>query len=483
VTETDIKAKAKSIDMFIIILEFVLLNVIWTFEQILLLNKTSKSVYLVFDEIKPLLEVSFYRNNFHPKVFSKLQNLSNINFLKFKDCISVDCLDQLLELISSNCNTLKRLDLSDNWINANYTKRLSGVLRTCTSLNHLDLSCNRIRSEGATELAEVLSSLTSLNHLDLRSNKIKAEGAESLASLISQCPFIKHFDLSDNNIGIEGTHSLVKYGVLTNLNSLNLSYNWFEDQGNDLIENLKECTILTNLSIADNNIDIEGVKRLGRVLPYLTRLVTLNISGNRFDVEGTDIIAGVLRKCTTLTHLDFSSNYMDEVGSTSFAQVFEQCISLVHINLGRNLIKSQGATSLAGVLGQCTALSHLDLSDNMIEADGIASLALALICSPIKYLNLSCNLLGSDGAESLASVLVYPQYPKLVSLDLCNTRIGPNGAASLARVLVCPHNLLLAIKYLNLCNNGIGLEMVNTISSMIEQCSKLQTLDLSYNED
>ena len=148
------------------------------------------------------------------------------------------------------------------------------------------------------------------------------------------------------------------------------------------------------------------------------------------------------------------------------AQFQTQFQDLKILTLSDNyLFGPDGAESLTGMLPNLKTLVRLNLERNNIGPVGATSLAGALVQSPspaLTSLNLSENRIKDEGLESIAVAL--RQCPQLKDLNLSDNRITNTG------LLV--HCTSLTV--LNLSKNKI-------ITLKIDKCSLLTRLDLSWN--
>ena len=156
------------------------------------------------------------------ELFSTLSNLNlcynkindiDIDKILFnnKDLKSLDLSQNRITTFNFNTNNttfiLENLNLSYNHITILGAKNLSKILEKCTMLKSLNLSYNFICTEGATNIIE---KCLSLNSIYLGSNMIADDGMEKLTQLLIQRTSITYLSINGNNIGIDIINNLNK---------------------------------------------------------------------------------------------------------------------------------------------------------------------------------------------------------------------------------------------------------------------------------
>ena len=220
-------------------------------------------------------------------------------------------------------------------------------------------------------------------------------------------------------------------------------------------------------------------------------LHTLDLSHCSWDHPDTAIgvLSEALVHCKKLQCLNLS--YITDSGISALSQCFTK---LRELHLGGNNI-SYSIRSLA----ECNHLQLLDISGNEIVSSFVLSCKLNR--NPIRYLNLSGNKIyvkgtnilmdtvcstlqilnlsntiprNTNGASNMIAELV--KCRQLVELDISCNGISSHEISVLAKGLTC-RNLCM----LDISDSKITSEGVPAIISIMERCSYLQFLDLSYN--
>jgi len=145
------------------------------------------------------------------------------------------------------------------------------------------------------------------------------------------------------------------------------------------------------------------------------------------------------------------------------AKVLKKCPMLEKLDLQRNKINTEGAVLIANSLKKCPNLLHLDLYINKIGDKGaikITKLLKLKYCPQLSYLNLGFNMIYDKGIKELTEVIIKSGNKTLNDIELSYNRITEDGVINLMEMLKkCPN-----IKYLNLCNNTIGLDEIEIIA-------------------
>ncbi|WP_164503812.1 leucine-rich repeat domain-containing protein [Rickettsiales endosymbiont of Stachyamoeba lipophora] len=261
-----------------------------------------------------------------------------------------------------------------------------------------------------------------------------------------------------------------------------------------LISQLHHCSNLRTLSLMNNDlgtVDASNFTNLSAALSTLKSLRTLELANNNL----SEMDAGKL---------------------ASLSAALSALKNLCTLNLRSNQLGSRNADSLANLavaIQNCSKLHTLDLSDNQLgswNADSLANLAVTLSgLQNLSTFNLRYNKLGARQAGILVGPL--QGCPKLHTLDLWGNKLGEEdaeGLSSLAEALSGLKNLrslalggnklyevdgdafanlmgaLSALKNLHTLDlhlNRIDARRALIIIEALQDCPKLHTLDLSWN--
>ncbi|XP_033628427.1 leucine-rich repeat-containing protein 74B-like isoform X1 [Asterias rubens] len=234
--------------------------------------------------------------------------------------------------------TICKLNLSDNWLDAEGGIAIADMLKENCYITELDLSENRLGNAGAKALCEMLLQNNTVTHLTLTGNNFEDKSAEYFAEVlltnnkieylnlshnefseaaglvlgpaISENITIRQVNLSWNHIRRKGALSLAK-GVMNNmgLKILDLSWNGFGNEGAQAVgEALKFNGSLEELDIVNNRISGEGAVFLGKGLAHNESLKILRTGKNPMQAAGTFAILKAVKdnSNTLIDELDFS---------------------------------------------------------------------------------------------------------------------------------------------------------------------------------
>ena len=389
------------------------------------------------------LDMSSNKFNGQFPSFTMAKNLTEIN-LSHNDLEGSINSTQWEELIK-----LVNLDLDNNSIEGS----IPLTLFSHPSLQKLQLSKNKF-SGG---LQEFNVSSYSLNTLDLSGNNLKGPLPMSVIKLKG----LKSLSFSSNKFN--GSFQLDSIQQLTNLSSLDLSYNELSVNYGVTASSLsfphfstlklascklravpdflKNQSKLTILDLSKNQIHGE----IPNWIQHLTNLVYLNLSYNHLEGPLPDLPS-------TLTILDLHSNQLQ-------GQLPTLPPSATYLKLSGNNFSS---VIPAGIGSSLTFAYFLSLSKNQLSSSIPAS-----ICNApyLQVLDLSNNFLNDTIPQCF-----YGMSETLMVLDLRRNKLGGNLSDSF------PVNCGL----LTLNLNGNLLEGV--VPNSLQNCKNLEVLDMGNNQ-
>ncbi|KAH0758364.1 hypothetical protein KY290_021857 [Solanum tuberosum] len=353
--------------------------------------------------------------------------------------------------------------LLQNWLPSTDPCSFTGVSCKNSRVSSIDLS-NTFLSVDFSLVTSYLLPLSNLESLVLKNANLSG----SLTSAAkSQCGVsLDSIDLAENTIS-GPISDISSFGVCSNLKSLNLSKNFLDPPGKEI---LKGATFsLQVLDLSYNNISgfnlfpwvssmgfgeleffsLKGNKLAGSI-PELDfkNLSHLDLSANNFST-----VFPSFKDCSNLQHLDLSSNkFYGDIGSS-----LSSCGKLSFLNLTNNQF-----VGLVPKL-QSESLQYLYLRGN--DFQGVYPNQLADLCKTVVELDLSYNNFSGMVPESLG------ECSSLELVDISNNNFSgviPSG--------ICkdPMNNL---KVLYLQNNLFEGPIPDSLSN----CSQLVSLDLSFN--
>jgi len=390
-------------------------------------------------------------------------NLKTINHLPIEvlnlsfNNIGVFGLENITNNLKKETCTLKKLNLSYNYIGNEGCSILGECLKYNTSLVSLNLTGNNILNEGAASFASKIRSEynTTLRKINFKDNSISSEGIMQFCSLLKDEPsdrFAK-IDFSVNYLDDTGLSDYgyfiskfpnIKTIVLTNRLSKNSLKNFFI-----------YCQSLNNLKkviFSQINLTDESTLNFNELLMNNKNIEKLVIQTNR--TLGSD---GIIDICPGIQHnlkisiLSFQACYIGDEGAEALANALFKNIDIKEINLDDNKIGLKGIIALSEkVLGK-VSLIKINLAHNLIDAECGKYIGKSLETSnSLQCLMLNSNNLMDDGCIEISKGL--EKNDSLVELYLDNNKITDIGINALSKVLIDKYNLM----YLGLSTNEIS---------------------------
>ena len=383
---------------------------------------------------------------------------------------------------------LSKLDLNTNKI-GDVGMRSIGSNTTWTRLACLLLYNNQIRAEGVAEIGNN-SAWIKLRRLTLSHNKIGDEGAISIASN-SVWTELHTLELEEIEIGDRGAIALSNNSVWGGLISLCLNRNKISDEGAIAIASNPTWANLTELILGENQIGDKGAIAIGTKAKW--SLKTLDLHGNKIGDEGASVIATAT--WDELEFLDLSDNEIGDKGAVSLAfnTTWE---ALTKLFLNGNKIGNEGILALGQNI-TWASLEEIRLHSNSFNDESSVQQAFDIeawerLTPPVYFINPALkNLMATVKNRTITHVCLSSQglrdddmdilvnsLPTSVeTLELSHNNIGDGGAAFLGRDCV-----LFNLKKLDLSHNCIGTLGAIEGLALNRACTRLQELNLSYNQ-
>ncbi|CAG8624991.1 7985_t:CDS:2, partial [Dentiscutata erythropus] len=299
--------------------------------------------------------------------------------------------NNLSEAIRRN-KTLKKLDLSSNYIRLEAGKDLARALTSNKLITELNLNDNDIVRELGELLINILinnditsiglrstkissgmvinlsqelkSNKIKLRYLNLSRNEISSDAMEALIEALEENTTLKNLDLSNitgaGQTGRALAKSLEKNRTLKTLNLSNCNIR--NSVVNALEKALQTNDILTDLDLSYNALPMNN---LIKALETNNSLTKLNISYRDFHLEEIEALANVLKVNDTITHLYLSRTMDDPENVKVLFEALEVNKKLTDLDLSRNNISE--IEVIAKALLNNVSLRRVDLTSNQIE--------------------------------------------------------------------------------------------------------------------
>lgn len=352
--------------------------------------------------------------------------------------------------------------LLQNWLSSTDPCSFTGVSCKNSRVSSIDLS-NTFLSVDFSLVTSYLLPLSNLESLVLKNANLSGS---LTAAAKSQCGVsLDSIDLAENTIS-GPISDISSFGVCSNLKSLNLSKNFLDPPGKEILNGATFSLQVLDLSY--NNISglnlfpwvssmgfgeleffsLKGNKLAGSI-PELDfkNLSYLDLSANNFST-----VFPSFKDCSSLQHLDLSSNkFYGDIGSS-----LSSCGKLSFLNLTNNQF-----VGLVPKL-QSESLQYLYLRGN--DFQGVYPNQLADLCKTVVELDLSYNNFSGMVPESLG------ECSSLELVDISNNNFS--GKLPVDTLLKLSNMKTMVLSF----NKFVGV-LPDSLSNLL----KLETLDVSSN--
>ena len=200
-------------------------------------------------------------------------------------------------------------------------------------------------------IAGVRQMLTGLKHLAVIDCDLECKHVKDLLTPMNNAVHLESLNLSHNNLGIDALKTLAKLLRATErLQSLDISINSGmapKDYGDSA------------------NNDHSGVDAFSDSLSVNRTLRVLELSNTHFQFEAVDKLCKGLSKNCSVTRLGLANGYIDEHGATSLAEVIKQHPTIAYVDLSTNQVYDDGVVALCVALKESSSMRLLDLDSNL----------------------------------------------------------------------------------------------------------------------
>lgn len=419
--------------------------------------------------------------------------------------------------------TIEHLD----YLNTSEVKYMNSMFRKCTSLETLDLSS--FNTEKVKDMYAMFDGSTNLRSIKLPQGFI-GSSVTDLRSMFKDCTSLTELDLSGSNAENVKDMGEMFYGCRA-LSKLDLTD--FKTGQVTTMENMFcICSTLETLDVSSFNT--ENVTTMLGMFNNCSSLRSLDLPG--FNTANVTQMSSMFKKCSSLRSLDLSSFNTRKVAYMQ--DMFQGCTNLESIDLSS--FDTENMKSMTGMFFSCTKLETLDLSSfatpkmvSMVDAfSNCKNLKMIYVTSAFTTDKVTLDFSIFAGCVNL------PNYnPDKTGVKMAHTGAGgyltaataswvrwdaPTGTLSFHRSATKPvGDNIYELQYGNrqdwndhaaeikkvvfkagfrdeihtTCSNWFygctnltnieGIENLNTsyvknMSGMFDQCSNLETLDLSH---
>ena len=354
-----------------------------------------------------------------------------------------------------NFHQLKRLKLTDCHINDVAIENVGEAIAVTTKLENLSLNDNNLGDSAITNVSNAVKHINALRVLHLRNNNITESSASDVAVLIANNPLLECVHLGYNRLKAVGVNKLVyAFKKLYYLKELGLNNNYLEEKAaNDISVMITDKTRLEKLWINGNRFKASGIKILCSSLKVHSALKVLQLENNDITPDAVDDITNILHNNHLLEDVYLGHNKLQTAGAIKITKVLKQMCYLKRLSLNDNQIAEEAAGDIAGVVTNNTAVEKLWLNDNPLNDNGMKIIMCALQRSKrksLKLLQIGNNGITEEAIDSIATVI--SDNTLLDTLAVGNNRLSNTGDSTLIGAL----NGLCELKILSL--NGTRTE-------------------------
>ena len=365
-------------------------------------------------------------------------------------------IDNIVEHLKKKNSTLKKLNLSYNYLGNEGCSLISECLKYNKSLISINLSGNNILNEGLVSFANNIQKEynTTLKSINFKDNSITSSGIIQFCNILKNesSERFKKIDFSVNYLDDTG---LSDYGYFisqfNNIKSIVLSDKFSKHALNNFFIYCQNLNNLKKINFYQINLTYESTKSFNELLINNKNIQKLLIKTNR-NLRGdgiADICPGIQHNLK-ISLLSLSACNIGDLGAEELAKALFRNIDLKEIYLDDNKIGFNGIKALSEkVLGK-VSLIKINLSHNLIDEDGASCLGKCLeTASSLQILYLNSNNIKNKGCVEISKGL--EKNNSLVELHLDNNKISDQGVNALSKVLKGKENLM----FLGLSTNEI----------------------------
>ena len=277
---------------------------------------------------------------------------------------------------------------------------------------------------------------------------------------------------AQSNFDFPSIKSKFEYDICNQVSYKKLKYFSFTELEQQIIGILSLSTFQEFSTVYQSCSDIfssENAAPLANALKHCGNIEKLYLYGIFNSMETASLLRDVLKNSPNL--ISFNLYEYSSFKAEYLIMGLQQCCKSAVLALKGTDLHGKLMADLSCLLTQCTDLKLLVLNYCSIQSQDALTLAKALTNSSLNVLNLCNNNIGSEGMQSLA------KYIHCEQLCLTSCNIGSEGAKHLAEYLVKNPSVTM----LSLQNNNIGSQGITALAEGLRHCSNLQVLLLSFN--
>ena len=231
---------------------------------------------------------------------------------------------------------------------------------------------------------------------------------------------------------------------------------------------------LLHLQISRCSIECNAFVKLTNFLSSISNLISIIVNqGSKWSSEWTKLVCSVIVRNCNLQLLNLSNNYLQSV-VIEIAKSLKHTKTLKVLNLSESNIPESAATAISAIINSNTSLTAFYIGNNNLRSSMLIILKYLNKISFLEVLDLRNNQIPEEAIETIASVVLH--NPRLKELYLSGNNLSI-GTLKVAKSL--QHNTTLRV--LSLGNNDIPQEASVELALAIKSNKQLQKLWLNDN--
>jgi len=242
---------------------------------------------------------------------------------------------------------------------------------TCLQIGNIKgMYRNFLAGKGLSKIEDYLRSTQQLTFLDLNGALICNEGLVYVLKGLIHCKYVKVLNIAFNNLNGGASSTIIDIIIKTSIRRLNLNQNALGSTFVSAFSDAMESTtsLLTHLSLSSCGFISPWTKELLRALRKSLGLEFLELNDAKFRASDFDSLAWFIANMTNLKALSLANCELEDEGVKQIGQGLIDNYSVSSLNLQRNRISNKGIIELTKRLAKSHAkISSLDLSHNKIE--------------------------------------------------------------------------------------------------------------------
>ncbi len=397
------------------------------------------------------------------------------------NCISELGIKIISDLISKENCTLKKINLSNNYIGDKLTEILSKGISKNNSIEKLILAGNKICDKGIVSIGKSLFENKSIKKISFKDNYINNKGIIEFCYLLKDTPFDK-FTKLDFSLNIISHEGLVEYSNFLNTHYTN---EIFAISGKITLEEQKKffinCETLNNIKTIiffPFEIYNENYFYLNKILMNNKNIKSIFFTNNNtLSGNGIEEISSGISQNKTITKLSMIQSNLNDEDIEILSKALFNNINIEELNLDQNKIKSKGIKILSEKIFPKASLKKIILSHNYIDPESCIYLGKGLSeAIGLQRLMINSNQILDEGVKYISEGLI--KNKSLMELNIENNKISNNGLRSLSYALKENKNFLKLNFSSNLCT-----DIDDNTFCLFDRCSEVKFYGNKMSKD